>query len=105
MHVDDEDKITEFVEKPANPSSTLASSGIYYYPKSIVPQIKQYLEEGNNPDSPGNFPARLLQRDTLYAHIYSEAWYDVGTFENLASAKEYFGEENVDVEALKKGVL
>lgn len=46
-------KITFFEEKPKNPTSTLTGIALYYYPKSSLPLIRQYVAEGNNPDQPG----------------------------------------------------
>jgi len=37
--------------------STLTGIALYYYPKSVLPLIKQYIAKGNNPDQPG----RLVQ--------------------------------------------
>ena len=102
IDIDENNKITHFVEKPIDPPSTLASAGIYFYPKNVVPLIKQYLDDWNNPDSPWMFPSRLFEREDIYAHVYTENWYDVGTFDNLKDAKEFFGEEEVDIEALKE---
>ncbi len=50
-------KITFFEEKPKNPTSTLTGIALYFYPKSAIALIKQYIAEGNNPDQPG----RLVQ--------------------------------------------
>ena len=36
VSVNEENKVIDFVEKPSNPKSTLASVGIYLYPKHIV---------------------------------------------------------------------
>jgi len=103
--IDTDQKITEFVEKPANPPSTLASTGIYFYPKEIVKIFKSYIEDGNNTDTPGSFLARLINKDEVYAKIYTDQRYDVGTFENLVAAKQKFGETNVDINQLKQGIL
>ena len=48
MVADDDDKITEFQEKPKNPKSNLASMGIYIFNWDI---LKKYLiEDENDPD-------------------------------------------------------
>ena len=57
ISVDGDGRITFFEEKPKNPTSTLTGIALYYYPKSTLPLIKQYIAEGNNPDQPG----RLVQ--------------------------------------------
>ncbi len=45
MVADDDDKITEFQEKPKNPKSNLASMGIYIFNWDI---LKKYLIEDEN---------------------------------------------------------
>src|ERR1035438_5443771 len=46
-------RITFFEEKPKQPTSTLTGIALYYYPKTTLPLIKQYIAEGNNPDQIG----------------------------------------------------
>lgn len=49
MVTDDDDRITEFQEKPKNPKSNLASMGIYIFNWDI---LKQYLiEDEADPES------------------------------------------------------
>ena len=55
--LDGDGRITFFEEKPKNPTSTLTGIALYFYPKSTLPLIRQYIAEGNNPDQPG----RLIQ--------------------------------------------
>src|SRR5437870_951997 len=50
-------RITFFEEKPPKPSSTVTGIALYYYPRTALPRIHQYIAEGNNPDQPG----RLVQ--------------------------------------------
>ena len=105
ISIDNTNKVTKFVEKPQNPESTLAAICVYYYPKYILPQIEEYLSQWNNPDAPGNFPARLINKDDVYAQIHNKHRYDVGWFESLKSAKEDFGEQNINIEELKSLIL
>ena len=103
--VDDTWEVTAFEEKPELPSSTVASIGVYFYPRYTLPLLKQYLEEGNNADAPWHFPAWLMEHDEVYAVIHEEQWFDIGDFDKLAEAKELYGETNVDIEALRRGEM
>src|SRR3954447_7901279 len=47
--------ITDFEEKPAKPTSTLAAIALYFYSREILPLFVTYLASGNNPDQPGRF--------------------------------------------------
>ena len=44
--------------------------------------FREYLESGNNPDAPGNFPAWLYKRKDVYAYTFSGECYDIGTPES-----------------------
>ncbi len=73
-------RILNFQEKPENPRTTLASIGIYYYPRQVLPRIKQYIDEGNDKDTIGFFNQWMHSRGTVHAHVFREGkWFDIGT--------------------------
>ena len=65
--VDDSDRVVSFEEKPESPASTLAGIALYYFPRSVLPLVGEYLDEGNNPDQPGRFVEWLYTRVPVYA--------------------------------------
>ncbi len=89
MVADENDRITEFQEKPKNPKSNLASMGIYIFNWDI---LKKYLEEDEaNPDSKNDFgnnilPNLLRDNRKMYAYHFSGYWKDVGTISSLWEA-------------------
>ena len=89
MVADDDDKITEFQEKPKNPKSNLASMGIYIFNWDI---LKKYLiEDENDPDSENDFgnniiPNLLRDDRRMYAYHFNGYWKDVGTIPALWEA-------------------
>jgi glucose-1-phosphate thymidylyltransferase len=90
VSVDTSGKITEFVEKPPQPKTTLAAMCLYYYPRTVLPVIDQYVKEGNNPDQPGRFVAWLYRRQPVYARQIHGKWLDIGSFETLEQANREF---------------
>jgi glucose-1-phosphate thymidylyltransferase len=86
VDVDEEDRIVAFVEKPADPPSTLAATATYLYSRSDLKLIDTYLDEGNNPDQPGSFVAWLHRREPVYAYRFAGGWYDVGDQAQLLEA-------------------
>lgn len=88
--VDKDGVISQFVEKPANPPSTLIGIALYYYPKHVVPLIRQYLADGNNPDQPGRFVQWLYPRTPVHTWSVPGTWFDVGSKENLEEANRVF---------------
>ncbi|MBI2650473.1 nucleotidyltransferase family protein [Candidatus Woesearchaeota archaeon] len=86
--------IVNFEEKPSNPKSTLASTGIYLFPKKTIPLIKKYIEQGNNPDKTGSFIEWLHKREKVHSFVTDKKWYDIGSIGQLEKANKYYKEEN-----------
>ncbi len=91
--LDNEGKITFFEEKPKQPKSTLTGIALYYYPKSTLPLIKQYIAEGNNPDQPGRLVQWLYPRTPFYTWTVPGIWFDIGSKESLEEANRIFSKE------------
>ena len=87
--VDQEGRITRFIEKPEKPTSTLVGIGVYMLPERSFKRINEYLEEGNNPDSPGFFIQWLCSREPVYGYILEGHWWDIGTPEAYYEAKRF----------------
>ena len=89
MVADEDDRITEFQEKPKNPKSNLASMGIYIFNWDI---LKKYLEEDEqDPNSENDFgnniiPNLLKDHRRMYAYHFNGYWKDVGTIPSLWEA-------------------
>jgi glucose-1-phosphate thymidylyltransferase len=90
IEVDGEGRITFFEEKPTEPKSTLTGIALYYYPKSVLPLIGQYVREGNNPDQPGRLVQWMYQRTPFYTWRVPGLWYDIGSKESLEEANRIF---------------
>ena len=89
MVADEDDKITEFQEKPKEPKSNLASMGIYIFNWDI---LKKYLiEDEADLESENDFgknviPSLLRDGRDMYAYHFSGYWKDVGTISSLWEA-------------------
>jgi glucose-1-phosphate thymidylyltransferase len=90
IEVDADDRVTSLEEKPEHPRSTLAGIALYYYPRSVLPLVRRYLDEGNNPDQPGRLAQWLHTRVPVYAWRIPGRWYDIGSHETLRAADEEF---------------
>ena len=82
--------IAGFEEKPAQPKTNLISTGIYFFPKHVISLVNDYLAGGNRPDAPGYFLEWLHSRETVLAHVFTEKWFDIGSFEQLEQARQEF---------------
>jgi glucose-1-phosphate thymidylyltransferase len=86
VDVDEDDRITNFVEKPADPPTTLCATATYLYRREHAALVSTYLGEGNPPDQPGNFVAWLHTRVPVYAYRFPGEWYDIGDAAQLLEA-------------------
>ena len=93
LTTDEDDRITEFTEKPEHPNSTKASMGIYIFSYDV---LKRYLEEDAlDPESENDFgknviPKMLGDGCAMYTYGFSDYWKDVGTISS-------FWEANMDL--------
>ncbi len=83
-------KVLKMVEKPTEPESDTAIYATYFYRRETIPLIREYLNEGNTPDAPGNFPAWLYKRQDVYAYQADGTCIDIGTPENYRDVCERF---------------
>lgn len=90
ISIDADGRITFFEEKPKNPTSTLTGIALYFYPRSTIPLLKQYIADGNNPDQPGRFVQWLYPRTPVYTWRVPGLWYDIGSKETLEEANKIF---------------
>jgi len=83
-------RITFFEEKPKNPTVSITGIALYYYPKTTLPLIRQYVAEGNNPDQPGRLIQWLYPRTPVFTWRVPGIWYDIGSKETLEEANRIF---------------
>ena len=89
MNTDENGRIVEFQEKPAEPKSNLASMGIYIFDWKLL--RKMLISDMKNPDSSHDFgkdiiPTLLKEGKNLYAYKFKGYWKDVGTIDSLWEA-------------------
>ena len=89
MNTDEEGRIVEFQEKPAEPKSNLASMGIYIFNWKLL--RKMLTADMKDPDSSHDFgkdiiPAMLNGGKKLVAYKFKGYWKDVGTIDSLWEA-------------------
>ncbi|WP_338556868.1 glucose-1-phosphate adenylyltransferase [Paenibacillus sp. KS-LC4] len=89
MHVDDEDRITAFEEKPAKPTSNIASMGVYIFTWSVLQKYLIYDEanrHSSNDFGKDIIPAMMRDGLNVSAYSFRGYWKDVGTIESLWEA-------------------
>ncbi|MBW2645829.1 MAG: nucleotidyltransferase family protein [Deltaproteobacteria bacterium] len=86
VSLDSNQKVNDFQEKPSSPKSTLASTGVYYLPKSKLPMMDTYMKTDLVKDAPGNFVKWVSENDEVYGYVFNEGWYDIGDKASLEKA-------------------
>ena len=77
---DEAGHITQFEEKPANPSSNLASMGIYIFTYSLLKEALKELAQVPGCDFGMHVIPHLFRKNNnLYSFEFSSYWKDVGT--------------------------
>lgn len=84
---DDDNKITEFEEKPENPRGNLASMGIYIFNWKILKEALIKMSEQSNCDFGKHIiPYCHGKGDRMFAYEYNGYWKDVGTLSSYWEA-------------------
>jgi glucose-1-phosphate thymidylyltransferase len=83
---DAQDRIVQFIEKPSDPPSTLASTLIYLFAPEHVKLVATYLDDGQSPDNAGSFLGWLAAREPVYGYRFDGSWFDIGNHDQLLDA-------------------
>lgn len=93
MNTDENDRIIEFDEKPAEPKSNLASMGIYIFNWGRLRNVllNSYSKDGQMLDFGKHvIPSYLEAGENVYAYHFDGYWKDVGTIDSLWEANMEF---------------
>ena len=82
----DDGRLLDFVEKPADPASTLCATAAYIYHRSHLPLVGVYLSGEHSSDQPGRLIGWLRRHEPVYGFVFEESWHDIGSPEQLLEA-------------------
>lgn len=85
--VDDTGTVTGFREKPDDPQSPLAATCTYLLDGHAPERVGQYLDNGGNPDAPGQFISWLSEQVPVQALSIRGDYFDIGSLEALEVAR------------------
>ena len=88
----DGDRISDFVEKPLAPSSTLAATAYWLLSKSGISHFRDYMGSGGDRDAMGNFLAWNVRRNDVRSVVFRGTWYDVGGLESYNDAQKWLSD-------------
>ncbi|MBT3348897.1 nucleotidyltransferase family protein [bacterium] len=90
--VDEDFRVTDFLEKPENPPSTLASTGVYFYARADLPRFAEFTANFDS-DRAGDFLAWLFPQVPVFGFQTSGRWFDIGSIEQLEIARREFSKK------------
>ncbi|MGA8184772.1 MAG: sugar phosphate nucleotidyltransferase [Terriglobia bacterium] len=97
----DGDRITRIEEKPENPPSPYAVTGIYFYDPSVFERIKELKPSRRGELEITDVNNSYLSEGTLTYSILDGWWTDAGTFESLRSATNLVAETGANKVSLE----
>ena len=91
VEFDENEKVLSVEEKPAQPKSNYAITGLYFYPAGVSQLARQVKPSKRGELEITTLNDLYLQRGILDAKIFGRgfAWLDTGTMESLLEAAEF----------------
>jgi glucose-1-phosphate thymidylyltransferase len=85
-------RLLEFVEKPETPKSSLAATAVYLLRPPALPYVTALYRAPHSGElNAGNLIQELLRKGEKVCCFDIPAWFDIGTHEDLARARQTFG--------------
>lgn len=91
VSLDKNNKPVSIVEKPSNPSSRLAVTGLYFYDENVVDIVKNIKPSARGELEITSVNEAYLKREGLTVQTLGRgyAWFDTGTHDSLLDASNY----------------
>ena len=88
MEIDENNKVLSVEEKPKEPKSNYAITGLYFYPKGVSEKAKQIVPSERGELEITTLNDMYLKENKLKAELLGEGftWFDTGTFDSQLDA-------------------
>ena len=87
----DNNKVISIEEKPTNPKSNFAITGLYFYDKNVVDLVKQLKPSKRGELEITDLNKLYLHNDKLFVEFMGRGytWLDTGTYDSLLDASQF----------------
>lgn len=91
VEFDDEGKVTSVEEKPKEPKSNYAITGLYFYPKGVSKLANMVVPSERGELEITTLNDMYLKQDNLNVELFGRgfAWLDTGTMDSLVEAADF----------------
>jgi glucose-1-phosphate thymidylyltransferase len=91
VHFDDDRRALGIEEKPIDPKSNYAVTGLYFYDSQVVDQAKSLVPSARGELEITDLNRKYLEQDQLNVEVIGRgsAWLDTGTHESLIAAAKF----------------
>src|SRR4249919_3137701 len=99
LALDENDRVTEWQEKPKQPKSDLASMGVYVFSKKT---LRRWLSEDRVDFGANVIPAMLEAGARVFGYRYNGYWQDVGTIQSFWETNMALLDDNPELDLYDK---
>jgi glucose-1-phosphate thymidylyltransferase len=108
VEFDENGKVVSVEEKPANPKSNYAITGLYFYPKGVSKRANEVKPSARGELEITTLNEMYLNDDLLDVQLLGRgfAWLDTGTMDSLVEASDFVrmveGRQGIQISALEE---
>lgn len=88
------DKVTKIIEKPKQPESNYAVTGLYFFTGHVFELLPQLKVSGRGELEVSDINNWYVQNNTMTSSVLKGFWHDLGTVPSMLHAQEWINKNN-----------